>query len=243
MPSWITCGFFSFFPSLRELTKRSGHVEQSQQAGLFPFMLFCPLEAKAVPLLTAWVVPRVPLLPRAPCSPGADVVQDWIRCPFPYGGLGFLFNGGNEPRPLALCPSRLFKLLLQLEEDSAAVARGRRPALASPFYQLLRKAGELCLCTPPPVVVKMSDDDRQFGMLYSALLLLEGGWSASVEVFQGHGNNHRVMLVFLLKQWWGLPHRTPGLLQAEVAHGEGSGETKSILSTMSLMAILKYSGK
>jgi len=69
----------------------------------------------------------------------------------------------------------LFKLLLQLEEDSAAVAPSRRPALASPFYRLLRKAGELCPCTSPPVDVKTPEDDSQFGMLYSALPLLEGG--------------------------------------------------------------------
>lgn len=51
-------------------------MEQSQQAGSFPFMFFCPLETKAVPLLVACVVPRASLLPWAPCSPGADVVQD-----------------------------------------------------------------------------------------------------------------------------------------------------------------------
>lgn len=40
-----------------------------------------------------------------------------------------------------------------------------------------------------------------------------------------------------------LPHHRLGLLQAEVAQGEGSVGIKSILSTMSLTAILKYSGK
>lgn len=76
------------------------------------------------------------------------------------------------------CPcvcQTLFKLLLQLEEDSTAVARCRSPTLASLFYQLLRQAGELSPCSPPPVAVKGPEDDSQFGMLYPALLLLEGG--------------------------------------------------------------------
>lgn len=116
------------------------------------------------------------------------MVQDWILCPFPWGELGFPFNGGNEPRPPARCPPRLFKLLLQLEEDSAAVARGRRPTLASPFYQLLRKAGELCPCTPPPAVVKMPEDDSQFGVLCSAagMKCLRGGVPGPWK--QPHGN-------------------------------------------------------
>lgn len=69
----------------------------------------------------------------------------------------------------------LFKSLLQLEEHSTAVAQSRRPTLASTFYQLLRKAEELCPCTLPPVVVEMPGDGSQFGMLYLVLLLLEGG--------------------------------------------------------------------
>lgn len=164
-PSWITSGLFSFFPSLRELSKKSGHMEQSQQAGLFPFMFFCPLEAKAVPLLMAWVVPSVPLLPRAPCSPGADVVQDWLLCPFPWGEPGFLqlWKWALTTGPVST--QTLFKLLLQLEEGSAAVPCGRGSRLASPFYQLLRNAGELCPWAPPPVVVKTPEDDSQFGML------------------------------------------------------------------------------
>lgn len=58
--------FLFFFLSLRKLAKGSRHVEQSQQATLFPVMFLCPLEAKAIPLLMAWVAPRVPLLPSAP---------------------------------------------------------------------------------------------------------------------------------------------------------------------------------
>lgn len=107
-PSWITSGFFSFFPSLRELAKKSGHMEQSQQAGLFPFMFFCPLEAKAVPLLMAWVVPCArPFCPALP----APLVLMWCRIDssahFPGENLVF-FSCGNEPWPLALCPPRLF---------------------------------------------------------------------------------------------------------------------------------------
>lgn len=48
-------GFFFFFPSFppspRELSKKTGHIEQSQQAGSFPFTFLCPLEAKVVSCL------------------------------------------------------------------------------------------------------------------------------------------------------------------------------------------------
>lgn len=43
--------FFSFPPSPRELGRKTGHTEQSQQAGSFPFTFLCPLEAKVVPCL------------------------------------------------------------------------------------------------------------------------------------------------------------------------------------------------
>lgn len=56
--------FFAFPPSPRELSKKTGHTEQSQQAGSFPLTFLCPLEAKVVPMLMAWGVRRVPLLPQ-----------------------------------------------------------------------------------------------------------------------------------------------------------------------------------
>lgn len=91
----------------------------------------------------------------------------------------------------------------------------------------------------------MPEDDSQFGMLYSALLLLEGAWSASVEVFQGCGSMAMlgVPAVMGVGAAQGLPHCRPGLLQAMVAQGEGLGGIRSLLPTMSLMVILKYSGK
>lgn len=70
--------------------------------------------------------------------------------------------------------------------------------ISFPVCQLSRKPEEEGVYTPSPVAVKMPEGGSQFGMLHSALLQLERERSASVEVFQGHGNNYIAMLVFLL---------------------------------------------
>lgn len=103
-PSWITSGLL-FFVFLRELTKSSWHMGQSQQALLFPVNASLPSGGKSNPIANGMSCAKG--APSAPCTPGADVVQDWLLCPFPCRELGFLFSCGNEPRSLALCRSRL----------------------------------------------------------------------------------------------------------------------------------------
>lgn len=109
LPSAVASGsFFAFPPSPRELSKNTGHTEQAQQAGSFPFTFLCLLEAKVVPCL--W--PKV----HWGCffSLGADVVQDWLLCPFLWGECGFVFSCGNEPRPLVLGAHKLILNFLSL---------------------------------------------------------------------------------------------------------------------------------
>lgn len=100
--------FFAFPPSPRELSKNTGHTEQAQQTGSFPFTFLCPLEEKAVPCLWPEVYWGCSF------SPGADVVQDWLLCPFPWRECGFPFSCGNEPRPLVLGAHKLILNFLSL---------------------------------------------------------------------------------------------------------------------------------
>lgn len=92
---------FAFPPSPLELSQKTGHTEQSQQAGSFPFTFLCPLEAKVVPHLWREVYEGA-LPPRAP-----QALMDSLLCPFPCRERGFPFTCGKEPRALLLGAHRL----------------------------------------------------------------------------------------------------------------------------------------
>lgn len=180
-PSWITSDFFFFFPSFppspRELSKKTGHTEQSQQAGSFPFTFLCPLEAKVVSCLwpeVYWGCPFCPMLPRCWCGAGLTPL------PISQGRTWFSFHLWKWAQTTGPgCTQTHFSQLPHLKEDSVAMASGRRITLVSPFYQLIGKAVEQCPCISPSIAVKIPEDDSQFGKLYWAFLLLERKLSAS----------------------------------------------------------------